>query len=344
MEMKQEKGVTIFGVELAPLSIPLHRRLETIGVIHFWFIFMLSGICGIAFCVVLLLTGYILTFSLLVSWVIFDYKTPVAGGRRSHFVRNWPLFKWMVNYFPMKLIKTIDLDPKHSYLFGYHPHGIMGMGLFAHFATEGSNFSEIFPGITPYPLTLHGWFRIPLVRDYLMSSGLCSVRKESLDWILSHPGNAAIIVVGGAREALEAKPGTNRLVLTPRKGFIKRAIMSGAHLVPVYSFGENDMFDQVDNVKNNRLKKLQNILTSIIGISPPMFHGRGLFNYNMGLMPHRVPIYTVVGKPLPVEKNTCPSQDEIDEVHRKYTEAVTKLFQDNKIKYGLKKEDCLEIL
>ena len=29
----------------------------------------------------------------------------------------------MKNYFPMTLVKTLDLDPSKNYVFGYHPHG-----------------------------------------------------------------------------------------------------------------------------------------------------------------------------------------------------------------------------
>ena len=35
----------------------------------------------------------------------------------------------------MRLHKTADLDPKGNYMFGYHPHGIIGVGAFITFAT-----------------------------------------------------------------------------------------------------------------------------------------------------------------------------------------------------------------
>lgn len=50
---------------------------------------------------------------------------------------------------------------------------------------------------------------------------------------------------GGAEEALDAHPGYHTLVLKSRKGFIKKALKTGAYLVPVYSFGENEVFEQV---------------------------------------------------------------------------------------------------
>lgn len=49
------------------------------------------------------------------------------------------------------------------------------------------------------------------------------------------------IVVGGAAESLSARPGTADLTLKRRLGFIKLAIREGADLVPVFSFGENDV-------------------------------------------------------------------------------------------------------
>lgn len=75
-----------------------------------------------------------------------------------------------------------------------------------------------------------------------MWHGICSVSRKSCTNILSQgPGNAITIVVGGAAEALYAHPGTNDLTLKKRFGFIKVAIREGASLVPVFSFGENDV-------------------------------------------------------------------------------------------------------
>jgi hypothetical protein len=68
-------------------------------------------------------------------------------------------FRWWVNfkdYFPISLIKTKDLKPGGKYIFGYHPHGIIGLGAISAFGTNGSGFNELFPGI-----------RVHLVNQYL---------------------------------------------------------------------------------------------------------------------------------------------------------------------------------
>lgn len=90
----------------------------------------------------------------------------------------------------------------------------------------------------------------------MLLHGVCSVSKTSCFNILSQgPGSAITIVVGGAAESLSAHPGTADLTLKKRFGFIKMAIRAGADLVPVFSFGENDVsppcrcIDQTANVR-----------------------------------------------------------------------------------------------
>ena len=83
---------------------------------------------------------------------------------------------------------------------------------------------------------------MPIYRDIILAMGICSVSKQSCSSILkSGPGSAITIVVGGAAESLSARPGTADLTLRKRLGFIKLAIQYGADLVPVFSFGENDV-------------------------------------------------------------------------------------------------------
>ena len=71
----------------------------------------------------------------------------------------------------LQLVKTHNLLTSRNYIFGYHPHGIMGLGAFCNFSTEATGVSKKFPGIRPYLATLAGNFRMPLLREYLMSGG-----------------------------------------------------------------------------------------------------------------------------------------------------------------------------
>jgi 2-acylglycerol O-acyltransferase 2 len=87
-----------------------------------------------------------------------------------------------------------------------------------------------------------------------MLHGVASVSKPSCANILSRgPGTAITIVIGGAAESLSAHPGTADLTLKKRFGFIKMAIREGADLVPVFSFGENDVSIGHPSVLGERL-------------------------------------------------------------------------------------------
>lgn len=89
-----------------------------------------------------------------------------------------------------------------------------------------------------------------------------------------------------------------------------------APLVPIFSFGENDLFDQVRNPKGSWLRQLQHRLQQIMGISLPLFHARGIFQYSFGLIPYRRPIYTVgtsfLGMPAQCWPHTAsPKRDQV---------------------------------
>jgi 2-acylglycerol O-acyltransferase 2 len=217
------------------------------------------------------------------------------------------------SYFPISLVKTCDLPPDQIYIFGYHPHGIIGVGAMANFGSDATSFSKQFPGIRPHLLTLATNFQMPFYRDILLALGICSVSYKSCQNILRRgsspnipsgkqngltlpstgPGNSITIVIGGAAEALSARPGTADLTLKKRLGFIKLAIREGAHLVPTFSFGENDLFEQLANQPGTKLRAIQKRFQRAFGFTLPIFFGRGVFNYSLGMMPYRHPIVSV---------------------------------------------------
>ncbi|KAL3050793.1 hypothetical protein OYC64_001125 [Pagothenia borchgrevinki] len=333
-------------LRLAPLNVPLERRLQTAAALHWVFSFLvLAQVCLAAF-MLLLLSDWWMLAVLYAGWLWLDGDTPTSGGRRSDWMRSWRVWEFFRDYFPLRLLKTVDLDPKKNYIFGFHPHGVLVAGGFCNFCTEASGFSRMFPGLTSHLLMLPFWFRVPLFRDYIMCGGLVSSSKSSLSHLLSRPGggNVAVIALGGAVESLEARPGALKLQILNRKGFIKLALKHGAQLVPVFSFGENELFDQMENPSGSLLRRLQNRLQSIMGVALPLFHARGVFQYSFGLMPYRKPINTVVGEPIPLVRTPSPSSEDIEGLHRIYLQSLTHLFEQNKEKYGLDEHQHLTFI
>lgn len=337
----------VLGIQLAPVSIPLERRLQTIGALHFTYSFLFFGFGMLFFFLYLFFfTKYYFIPLAYFVWYVYDNQISQRGGRRSNWVRRWPIFRWSAAYFPLELIKTAEIHPRKNYIFGCHPHGVMCQSHFINFGSEGTGFSEKFPGIKPYLTVLSGQFMFPIFRDYFLLSGAVEVSRESIDWVLTKEGcgNALAIMVGGASEALEAHPGSLTLKVKGRMGFVKRALMHGANLVPVYAFGENDLFEQVDNPEGSKVRRLQNFLTHLLGFSPALFHGRGIFNYTFGLLPYRRPVHTVVGAPINVEKTEKPTSEQVEELHSQYCQALVDLFETHKLKFGLKESDHLSFV
>ncbi|XP_067122256.1 LOW QUALITY PROTEIN: 2-acylglycerol O-acyltransferase 2-like [Centruroides vittatus] len=327
----------ILGIEFAPFLIPFERRLQTAAVLYYCTSFFFVGVGGILLCLYLFFfTRFYFVPLLYAGWVLYDRDICNRGGRKFDWVRNWPVWKYLKDYFPVKLVKTAELSPEKNYIVGYHPHGIVCAGAFCNFATEANDFSRVFPGMKPHLLTLEGQFWFPFHRELILATGTCAATKEGIEWLLTKKGKGRtlVLVIGGAAEALDARPGTVTLTLRRRKGFIKMALRHGASLVPSFSFGENDIFKQLENPDGSFLRKMQNRLTKILGFSPPIFYGRGIFQYNMGYLPFRKEIVTVVGKPIEVEKTENPTDEQIQKLHQAYIESLQQLFDEHKDKYG----------
>ncbi|KPP77281.1 diacylglycerol O-acyltransferase 2-like [Scleropages formosus] len=263
------------------------------------------------------------------------------GGRRSEWMRSWPVWRHFKNYFPVKLVKTAELSPNKNYILGSHPHGIMCMGAISCFSTTYGGFSQAFPGMRVTLAILAGLFRLPIFRDYLMSAGMCPVSKPSLEYLLSRngKGNAVVIVTGGAAESLSSAPGVNTVVMRQRKGFVRLALEYGADLVPVYSFGENELFQQVVFSEGSMTRGLQIAFKKIMGFAPCLFMGQ-----SWGLLPYKTPVTTVVGSPIAVPRMAYPSEETVDHYHSLYMEALTKLFHDHKVSCGLSESHDLHII
>ncbi|KAF2765170.1 diacylglycerol acyltransferase [Teratosphaeria nubilosa] len=337
------------AIRWAPLNVPLQRRLQTCMVlVH---TISIAGCLAFFF----LLCTIPLLWPILLPYLIYVLLSRAAiDGELSHrsdWLRRSKVWSLFAGYFPARLHRSHILEPGRKYIFGYHPHGIISHGAFAAFGTEALGFSQLFPGITNTLLTLDTNFRIPLYRDYALRMGLASVSRESCENLLSKGGptgegmgRAITIVVGGARESLDAKPYTLRLVLKRRKGFVKLAIRTGADLIPTLAFGENDIYDQFDANAHPWVHKGQLLVKKLMGFTVPLFHARGVFNYDVGMMPYRRPINIVVGKPIAIQQSATPDPAYVEQIHREYVAELMKIWEDWKETFARHRSGELEIV
>lgn len=182
-------------------------------------------------------------------------------------------------------------------------------GAGCNFTNSHSKWAKLFPGIRAKMMTLSIHFNFPIFREALFAWGMCAASAGSISTLLNasndpkdpknvadgHTSNAAMVVIGGAQEAFYALPKNYTVVLRKRRGFVRLAIQSGMPIVPVISFNEVDIFDQVMGAPGSKLRRFQVWVKAKTGVTPVLFFGRGLFQYSFGLLPKRTPI-TTVGK------------------------------------------------
>lgn len=337
----------------APLDIGLERRLQTFVIL--WHTLSIA----------IFMTSFFFTCAIPLFWplllpylvYICFFSTAATSGTlsgRSTFLRSLHFWSLYASYFPARLHRSEPLPPTRRYIFGYHPHGIISHGAFAAFATEALGFSTLFPGVTNTLLTLDSNFLIPFYREYALAMGLASVSRESCENLLTKGGvdgkgmgRAITIVIGGARESLDAQPHSMRLILKRRKGFIKLAIHTGADLVPVLAFGENDLYDQVRSDQHPLIHKIQMLVKRTMGFTIPLFHARGVFNYDVGLLPYRRALNIVVGRPIQVvrqERRDKIDSDYIDELHARYVKELERLWVEWKDVYANDRNSEIQII
>ncbi|CAF1245126.1 unnamed protein product [Rotaria magnacalcarata] len=263
---------------------------------------------------------FILSVSLVYCyWLYFDRRTDSHGGRWSDWLRRCSIWTHWTQYFPLTLIKSKDLDPNRNYIFGYHPHGVAAIGALGNFGTDATHFSSLFPGIRPHLMLLKIQFFNPFTRDLLLGLGACCVSRHSCEYLLSGKcgqGNALVIITGGRREVRLTRNNTMILYLKSRKGFIQLALKYGASIVPVISFGENELYER----------------RNFFGLIPNGIPWGLPF---MGYIPLRRQVVTVVGKPIHVVQTDDPTPSDIEQLHQDYIHAVEQLFVENKDKYKL---------
>lgn len=273
--------------------------LDALGVT----IYLFTELFGAAVC--FFITIYLLLYTKLwwltiiyLTWVYaFDFDKCESGGRPLKWVRDLPLWDYARNYFPVRLHKLdgVELDPGKNYLFCCFPHGFINAGPPISLCPTSSGFSTLFPHHKPYVIALKVLISFPFHRDLLLGLGLVSSSYKSISYLMSKPGggNVAALMVGGAEEVVYVKPGTYTFNVKNRRGFVKLALKCGSPLVPVVSFGENDIIDQFNNSEGTVIRNIQKWMKKTFGFAMIVPKGRGFIQPS--IIPYKRPI-NLVGK------------------------------------------------
>ncbi|KAL4899849.1 hypothetical protein BDW74DRAFT_106774 [Aspergillus multicolor] len=276
-----------------------------------------------------LIRALVVLYIIHIKFISTTHKT--NHKKRSAWFRSSLLWRLHASYFPIKLYRSTPLSPRRKYIFGGHPHGIACHGLVGAFSADASGFQELFPGIKNNFLVKDAFFTTPLLREYVFARGQSGVSKDSClhhltrgGYDLRGMGKAITISIGGSREYNIARPGTMGLVVKIRKGFVRLAVETGADLVPVLVFGENDLFAPVQYSPYSIKGLVAWAWEKAVGHKVAFSLGR----FNM-FVPFRRPLHVVVGKPIAVKQQRFDVKEEyVEELQGKYVDELKRIWTD----------------
>jgi len=234
----------------------------------------------------------------------FSFQVVVEGAKRSE---NGEIEVDWYN-------KSSEEANKKQYLFVEFPHGVVPFGFILRITVS----KLIFPGLRVEEVIASTVLMIPIIGHLCRWFGAHPATKKDIDSIVDR-GSSVSILAGGVAEIFLSSKNEEKIFLKERKGFIRIALQRGLSLVPVYHFGNTQLYDYYGLSALSRRSRLSLLL----------FYGRFF-----SPIPYQHPLMMVIGKPIEVKQVAEPTNEQINELHEKFCAELKELFDRNKEQFG----------
>ena len=202
--------------------------------------------------------------------------------------------------------------PRSPCLFIWQPHGLISVSsvMFNIGLCKHPNYRA------NHAVTLPFYHYFPVIGDIIRHLGSIPSDSNSITKTLQK-GESVSVMLGGVREMLTAEGKHIKLYIRNRTGIFRIALETGTPLVPVLTYGENEVFPRSNEWWAT---ELNNLLHSYTGMAIGIPTWKTLQNwFELSYRPLK-PIVTHVGSPI-------PATGDIPTLRNTYIKAVEALFK-----------------
>lgn len=241
---------------------------------------------------------------------------------------EWPIvvrfFQGWTDIFGFRLlIDQSKFDARKRYLIAAVPHGVVPLGSII----TGAYIRQFLPSLNSTVAIASILFKMPILRQVFMWGGCIPATKSLMAKSLANEGDKVCVMSGGIAELFLSSRKREQLYLLKRRGFVRLAIETNAELVPMYIFGQTNMFDQVATSGGYMMR-----VSRYLSASLTYFWGQLFLP-----IPFSTSVTTVVGTPIPVVSPINDTEDAmLHAVEKMHAEFITSI----KDLYRLHAADC----
>jgi 1-acyl-sn-glycerol-3-phosphate acyltransferase len=233
------------------------------------------------------------------------------------------IFKTRITETESNIRKTFQLNvqspipPKSINI--WHPHGISGVTPVIH-----NGYRITSPDYKPTKGVVHyGYFMLPFIKDIIpLLNAIPSDEYSIRDTLQTE---SISITLGGVDEMRRGSPKDLQLVVRKRRGIFKIALEMGVPIVPILTYGEQEIFPESDL---GILKMYNELMYDWFRFRIPFPTLNSVINWTRLSQTALEPIVSYTGKPIRTKKISNPTERQIKKLRDLYIQRLQDLFDE----------------
>lgn len=285
----------------------------TLGLLCGWYYFIMILYPILIF---LIIRGSYIAGAIFLTLIYLTF-VPLKFKPWEAFMYCW-IWKLWHEYFDVSsdLSSIQNMDPKKRYVYFEFPHGIFPMGQFLSvYWIRNLPTGKMICGTGADAV-----FMFPVMRQIMAWIGTVPANRKSMSKVYED-GNYGAVIPGGIAEMYIGDDNQEAVFFRKRVNTVKLAIQNGAHIIPVFFFGNSRILRSTNQGPDSFFSKLSRKLRASI----VLFYGR-----NYLPVPFRHPIRMVTGEIVEVKQNDTPTDEEIQETMERVIKSLQTMYDTKK--------------